>query len=60
MYISKSFFLLKNHSIYMITCSLVVILYHHDRSLLAVTHCQTRISSNFHTVNTELPKCSKK
>ena len=43
MYISKSFFLLKNHSIYMITCSLVVILYHHDRSLLAVTHCQTRI-----------------
>ena len=44
----------------MITCSLVVILYHHDRSLLAVTHCQTRISSNSHTVNTELPKCSKK
>ena len=42
MYISKRFFLLKNHSIYMITCSLVVILYHHDRSLLAVTHCQTR------------------
>ena len=35
----------------MITCSLVVILYHHDRSLLAVTHCQTRISSNYHTVN---------
>ena len=34
----------------MITCSLVVILYHHDRSLLAVTHCQTRISSNSHTV----------
>ena len=30
------------------------------RSLLAVTHCQTRISSNSHTVNTELPKCSKK
>ena len=53
-------FLLKNHSIYMITCSLVVILYHHDCSLLAVTHCQTRISSNSHTVNTELPKCSKK
>ena len=53
-------FLLKNHSIYMITCSLVVILYHHDRSLLAVTHYQTCISSNSHTVNTELPKCSKK
>ena len=34
----------------MITCSLVVILYHHDRSLLAVIHCQTRISSNSHTV----------
>ena len=31
-----------------------------DGSLLAVTHCQTRISSNSHTVNTELPKCSKK
>ena len=31
-----------------------------SRSLLAVTHCQTRISSNSHTVNTELPKCSKK
>ena len=44
----------------MITCSLVVILYPHDRSLLAVTHCQTRISSNSHMVNTELPKCSKK
>ena len=44
----------------MITCSLVVILYHHDRPLLAVTHCQTRISSNSHTVNTDLPKCSKK
>ena len=44
----------------MITCSLVVILYHHDRSLLAVIHCQTRISSNSHTVNTDLPKCSKK
>ena len=49
----------------MITCSLVDILYHHDRSLLliillAVTHCQTRISSNSHTVNTDLPKCSKK
>ena len=44
----------------MITCSLVVILYHHDRSLLAVTHCQTRISSNSHTVNTDLHKCSKK
>ena len=44
----------------MIACSLVVILHHHDRSLLAVTHCQTLISSNSHTVNAELPKCSKK
>ena len=34
--------------------------YIHDLSLLAVTHCQTRISSNSHTVNTDLPKCSKK
>ena len=60
MYISKSYFYLKNHSIYMIICSLVVILYHHYWSLLAVTHYQTRISSNSHTVNTELPKSSKK
>ena len=29
-------------------------------SLIAVTHYQTRIPSNSHTVNTELPKCSKK
>ena len=39
----------------MIIGSLVVILYdlyHHYRSLLAVTHYQTAISSNSHTVNT--------
>ena len=56
MYISKSYFLLKNHSIYMIMlfgCYIIS-----SRSL--IISCHSRISSNSHTVNTDLPKCSKK
>ena len=45
------YFYLQSHSIYMIVCSLVVLLYHHYRSLLAVSYSKHRVAQMFKKVN---------